>query len=158
MCDRKFMFGDKSTFGSSQAKGQNMPKNRSTKKIFSRTLNKKSARFLKELGNETLFTICTLLNLKNLKCFFNLTEYKIFLIKSFVITYLLFVSYIYFDNVASHMKIQRFKYVWEPFSHLKCENGSECGIGMDCPILGRASIKKIKKNILKDMSQKTYCF
>ena len=33
------------------------------------------------------------------------------------------------------MQIQRFKYVWEPFPHLKCENGSECGIGMDCPVL-----------------------
>ena len=25
--------------------------------------------------------------------------------------------------------------VWEPFPHLKCENGSECGIGMDWPVL-----------------------
>ena len=32
------------------------------------------------------------------------------------------------------MQIYRFKYVWEPFSHLKCENGSECRIGMDCPV------------------------
>ena len=31
------------------------------------------------------------------------------------------------------MQIQRFKYVSEPFPHLKCENGPECGIGMDCP-------------------------
>ena len=29
----------------------------------------------------------------------------------------------------------RFKYVWDPFPHLKCEKGSECGIGMDCPAL-----------------------
>ena len=27
----------------------------------------------------------------------------------------------------------RFKYVWEPFLHLKYENGPECGVGMDCP-------------------------
>ena len=31
LCDRKNMFGDKSTFGSSQ-NGQNMPKKRSTRK------------------------------------------------------------------------------------------------------------------------------
>ena len=37
--------------------------------------------------------------------------------------------------VASYMQINRFKYVWEPFPHFKCENGSECGIGMDCPAI-----------------------
>ena len=31
------------------------------------------------------------------------------------------------------MQIWRFKWGWEPFPHLKCENGSERGIGMDCP-------------------------
>ena len=44
------------------------------------------------------------------------------------------------------MQIWRFKYVWEPFPHLKCENGGEpfphlkCGngseCGMDCPVIG----------------------
>ena len=34
------------------------------------------------------------------------------------------------------MQIKIFKYVWKPFPHLKCENGSESGIGMDCPELG----------------------
>ena len=38
-----------------------------------------------------------------------------------------------FDKVATYMQIQRFKYVWEQFPHLKCKNGSECRIGMDCP-------------------------
>ena len=33
MCDRKYMFGDKSTFGSSQ-NGQNMPKKGQQEKIF----------------------------------------------------------------------------------------------------------------------------
>ena len=33
------------------------------------------------------------------------------------------------------MQIKRFKYVREPFPHLKCENGSEIGFGMDCPAL-----------------------
>ena len=31
-------------------------------------------------------------------------------------------------------KHKRFKWVWEPFPHLNGENGSECGIGMDCPV------------------------
>ena len=35
----------------------------------------------------TTFYQCTLLNLKKLKRFINITEYKIFLIKSFLITY-----------------------------------------------------------------------
>ena len=39
MCDRKNMFGDKSTFGSSQ-NGQNMPKKGQQEKIFFCTLNK----------------------------------------------------------------------------------------------------------------------
>ena len=39
------------------------------------------------------------------------------------------------------MQIYRFKYVWEPFPHLKFENGPECGLGMDCPVLGTTSIK-----------------
>ena len=26
-------------------------------------------------------------------------------------------------------------FLGEPFPHLKCENGSECGIGMDCTVL-----------------------
>ena len=33
------------------------------------------------------------------------------------------------------------KYVWEPFPNFKCENGSECGIGMDCPVLASLSEK-----------------
>ena len=65
----------------------------------------------------TPFTICTLFDFKKLKCFLNITEYTKFLIKSFLITYLLFVTYIQFDKVASYMQIQRFKYVWEPFPH-----------------------------------------
>ena len=40
------------------------------------------------------------------------------------------------------MQILRFKYVWEPFPHLKCENGPECGIGMDSP-----EMTNINKNI-----------
>ena len=40
------------------------------------------------------------------------------------------------------MQILRFKYVWEPFSHLKCENASECGIGMDCPEEGKVESGK----------------
>ena len=36
----------------------------------------------------TLFTICTLFNLKKLKHFLNITEYKIILLKSFLIAYL----------------------------------------------------------------------
>ena len=43
----------------------------------------------------TLFTISTLFNIKKLKRFLNITEYTIFLIKSFLITYKLFVTYIY---------------------------------------------------------------
>ena len=44
--------------------------------------------FLRELWNETYaFTICTLFNLKKLRGFLNITEYKIFLIKSFLSTY-----------------------------------------------------------------------
>ena len=39
MCDRKYVFGDKSTFGSSQ-NGQNMHKKGQQEKIFSRTLSK----------------------------------------------------------------------------------------------------------------------
>ena len=39
MCDRKYMFVDKSTFGSSQ-NGQNMPKKGKQEKIFFCTLNK----------------------------------------------------------------------------------------------------------------------
>ena len=39
MCDRKIMFGDKSTFGSSQ-NGQDMPKKGQQEKMFFRTLNK----------------------------------------------------------------------------------------------------------------------
>ena len=35
--------------------------------------------------------------------------------------------------VQSVESIWTVKYVWEPFPHLKFENGSECGIGMDCP-------------------------
>ena len=35
----------------------------------------------------------------------------------------------------SYIQISRFKYVYEPFPHLKCENSSECEIGMDCPAL-----------------------
>ena len=42
-------------------------------------------------------------------------------------------TYIQFNKVAGYMKIQRFKYAWEQFPHLKCENGSECRIGMECP-------------------------
>ena len=59
----------------------------------------------------TLFTIGSLFNLKKQKRFLNITEYKFFLIKA------------------------SFKYVWEPFPHLKRENGSERGIGMDCPAI-----------------------
>ena len=39
MCDRKYMSGDKSTYGSSQ-NGQNMPKKGYQEKIFFCTLNK----------------------------------------------------------------------------------------------------------------------
>ena len=39
MCDRKYMFGDKSTFGSSQ-NGQNMPKKGQQEQILLYTLNK----------------------------------------------------------------------------------------------------------------------
>ena len=39
ICDRKCMFGDKTTFGSSQ-NGQNMPKKGQQAKIFFCTLNK----------------------------------------------------------------------------------------------------------------------
>ena len=39
------------------------------------------------------------------------------------------------------MQILRFKWVWEPFPHLTCENGSECGIGMDCPALRLTQIR-----------------
>ena len=39
MCAGKYMFGDKSTFDSSQ-NGQNMPKKGQQEKIFSFTLNK----------------------------------------------------------------------------------------------------------------------
>ena len=39
MCDRIYMFGDKSTFGSSQ-NGQNMPKKGQQEKIYVCTLNK----------------------------------------------------------------------------------------------------------------------
>ena len=52
--------------------------------------------------------------------------------------YSLCVTYIQFEKVASYMQIQRFKYVWEPFPHLKCENGSECG---DLPIISLFDIQ-----------------
>ena len=39
ICDRKYMFGDKSTFGSNQ-NGPNMPKKGQQEKIFLCTLNK----------------------------------------------------------------------------------------------------------------------
>ena len=48
----------------------------------------------------TLFTVCTLFNLKKLKRFLNITEYK----------------------------MSTFKYVWEPFPHIKFESVSECGV------------------------------
>ena len=32
-----------------------------------------------------------------------------------------------------HISIK--KWVWEPFLHLLCDNGSKCGISMDCPVL-----------------------
>ena len=44
------------------------------------------------------------------------------------------------------MQIWRFKYVWEPFPHLKCENGSECGIGMDCPVIHEFTADNSLKN------------
>ena len=50
---------------------------------------------LKFCTQSVLFTICTLYYLKKLKRLLNIvTEYKIFLIKSFLITYQLFVTYI----------------------------------------------------------------
>ena len=39
MCDRKCMFGDKSTFGSESQNGQNMPKKGQREKIYFCTLN-----------------------------------------------------------------------------------------------------------------------
>ena len=32
--------------------------------------------------------------------------------------------------------------VLEPFPHLKCEDGPECGIGMDCPVY-RPGLKRV---------------
>ena len=86
MCARKYMFGDESTFGSSQ-NGQNMPK-KGQQEFFFCTLNKGQL-----------------------------------------------LMYSSIRSLVMYMQIQRFKYVWEPFPHLKCENGSECGIGMSCPVL-----------------------
>ena len=37
------------------------------------------------------------------------------------------------------MQIERFKYVWKPFPHLKCRKGSKFGIGIDCPVYGHWS-------------------
>ena len=33
------------------------------------------------------------------------------------------------------MRFLEIQIFWEPFPHLKCKNGSECGIGMDCPVM-----------------------
>ena len=48
--------------------------------------------------------------------------FLIFKLICFHITHLLFVAYIQFVKVADNMQIQRFKLVWEPFPHLKCED------------------------------------
>jgi hypothetical protein len=34
---------------------------------------------------------------------------------------------------------------WKPFPHLKCKNGPESGIGMDCPEITNKEIEFIKK-------------
>ena len=62
-----------------------------------------------------------------------MTEYKIFLIKSFLTTYnylLLIYSSIRSLIICKYIDSNDFG---EPFPHLKCENGSECGIGMGHP-------------------------
>ena len=52
----------------------------------------------------TLITISTLFNLKKIKHFLNITEYKIFPLKSFLITYLLFVTYMYvYSSIRSQV-------------------------------------------------------
>ena len=86
MCDRKYMFGDKSTFGSSQ-NSQNIPK-KCQQDFFlyiKQGLITHSFTFYIPfenlqifLGNQgmkhILFTICTLYNLKKLKRFLNITR------------------------------------------------------------------------------------
>ena len=62
----------------------------------------------------TYFTICTPTNLKKLKRFLNITEYRIFLIKSF--------------------------------------NGSECGIGIDCPEDAKAPKPVLKWSSIAERS------
>ena len=73
----------------------------------------------------TLLIICTLLNLKKLKSFLNITEYKVFLIKSFqTINYFLLI----YSSIRSLVICKyRFKF--------KSENGPECGIGVDYPVV-----------------------
>ena len=136
---KKCNFGDKSTVGSSQ-NGQNIPKKtRNNYPLFYEkslylTFPLKICTFLKgirELNIHFLPFVHFIIK-KKLKCFSNI-EYKIFPIKRFLVTYYLFVTYIQIDKVACFIQIQRFKNFREPFPHLKCKNGSECGIGMDCP-------------------------
>ena len=98
-----YMFGDKSIFGSSW-NGQNMPKKGQQEEILLCTLNKgqlptlllsKSFTFYIPFKNLHVFegnqgmkhTHLTLFNLKKRKRLLNITEYKIYLIKSFLITY-----------------------------------------------------------------------
>ena len=45
--------------------------------------------------------------------------------------------------------------VWEPFPHLKSENGSECGIGMDCHVLCDFSTATYKDGMTQN---KVYVF
>ena len=57
----------------------------------------------------TLFTISTLFNIKKLKRFLNITEYTIFLIKSFLITYKLFVTYICICSSIRSLVINKYR-------------------------------------------------
>ena len=41
---------------------------------------------------------------------------------------------------------------WEPFPHLKCENGPGCGNGMDCPVIIKYISKRNTLNILNEFN------
>ena len=100
---------------------------------------------------QTIFSICTLFKLKKLERFLNITEYKIFLIKGFLIctwpiNYLLLIySSIWLLVICKYRDSNMFG------NHFRILNGSECGIGMDCPVVVRPlNHSEVYSTILKN--------
>ena len=91
ICDKKQFFGDKSTFGSSK-NSQNISKKSQQAFFIFCTLHKGR---LPTLSSKKIFAFCKRIRVRNIHMlpfskiehFLNKTEYKIFLIKSFLKTY-----------------------------------------------------------------------